>query len=153
MNTQGGNNNPYREDNLTTWLDWKLRVDNADIFQFFQKMIAFRKAHPSIARSTYWQGDIAWYGVNGAADLTSGSHTIAYRLRGASTGDQDLYVIINAYWDALDFTIQEGRAQDWKRVVDTTMDSPVDITDPQPISSLTYRVGPRSVVVLVQAGQ
>ena len=24
MNTQGGNNNPYNQDNETTWLDWSL---------------------------------------------------------------------------------------------------------------------------------
>jgi isoamylase len=24
LNTQGGNNNPYNQDNETTWLDWNL---------------------------------------------------------------------------------------------------------------------------------
>ena len=150
MNTQGGNNNPYNQDNNTTRLDWSLKAANGQMFRFFQQMIAFRKAHPSIARSTHWGSDLTWYGVNGGPDLSYDSHTLAYCLRGASAGDQDLYVMINAYWQALDFTIQEGRPQDWSRVVDTTLDSPNDIGPPAPVNAGTYHVGPRSVVVLVK---
>ena len=67
MNTQGGNNNPYNQDNETTWLDWDLLDQNRDVFRFFQQMIAFRKAHPSIGRSRFWRDDVRWYGVGRAA--------------------------------------------------------------------------------------
>ena len=79
------------------------------------------------------------------------SRTLAYALRGASQQDDDVYVMINAYWEPLDFVVQEGHAGDWRRVVDTSLPSPDDIADhgrePVP-TTLTYRVGPRSVVVL-----
>ena len=29
----------------------------------FKRMIAFRKAHPSLARSRFWRDDVRWYGV------------------------------------------------------------------------------------------
>jgi isoamylase len=150
MNTQRGNNNPYNQDNDTTWPDWSLRTANDDMFRFFQQMIAFRKAHPSIARSTYWNTDIAWYGVNGGPDLSEGSRALAYLLRGQPAGDQDLYVMINAWWEPLDFTLQEGNPQDWSRVVDTTLDSPRDIGAPVRVKTAKYTVGPRSVVVLTR---
>lgn len=51
MQTQAGNNNPYNQDNETAWLDWRRLHANADVFRFFRLMIAFRKAHPSLARS------------------------------------------------------------------------------------------------------
>ena len=35
MRTQGGNNNPYNQDNETSWIDWRLLDENADIFQVF----------------------------------------------------------------------------------------------------------------------
>ena len=35
MRTQGGNNNPYNQDNETSWIDWRLLEKNADIFQVF----------------------------------------------------------------------------------------------------------------------
>lgn len=151
MNTQRGHNNPYDEDNDITWLDWSLETANADILRFFKNMIAFRKAHPSIGRSTFWRGDIKWYGVGPNVDMSFHSHTLAYCLHGASQGDQDIYAMINAYWEPLDFTIQEGSAADWLRVVDTSLGSPQDILDaPAPIQSPTYKVGPRSVAVFVR---
>jgi glycogen operon protein len=151
MNTQRGNNNPYNQDNDTTWLDWNLRERNADVFRFFQRMIAFRKAHPSIARSHYWRDDVTWYGAGPRVDASFESRSLAYALRGASVGDDDLYVMINAWWEPLDFVVQEGTATSWKRVVDTSLPSPEDIADPGhevPVQSLIYRVGPRSIVVL-----
>jgi hypothetical protein len=42
-------------------------------------------------------------------DLSHPSHSLAFCLHGASQGDVDLYVMINAYWEDLRFTIQEGK--------------------------------------------
>lgn len=148
MHTQQGHDNPYNQDNEITWLDWSQASTNADVLRFFRKMIAFRKAHPSIGRSTFWRGDVRWYGVGREVDTSYDSHTLAYCLDGASQGDTDLYAMINAYWEPLDFTIQEGSAPDWVRVVDTSLPSPEDIPDaPVPVASSTYRAGPRSVAV------
>jgi glycogen operon protein len=69
MQTQGGNYNPYNQDNETAWLDWRRLRANADVFQFFRLMIAFRKAHPSLARSRFWRDDVRWYGVGREPDL------------------------------------------------------------------------------------
>jgi isoamylase len=110
MHTQRGNNNPWNQDNETTWLDWDLVNQNRDIFRFFKGMIAFRKAHPSLARSRFWREDVSWYGVNGQVDLSYWSHSLAFCLRGGSQGDQDIYLMINAYWEDLIFNIQEGKA-------------------------------------------
>jgi glycogen operon protein len=151
MNTQRGNNNPYNQDNETTWLNWDLLERNKDIYRFFKRMIAFRKAHPSIGRSRYWREDVRWYGVSAYPDLGYFSRSLAYCLHGAALDDDDLYVMINAYWDDLTFTIQEGQAGDWLRVVDTSLPSPDDIVEPgeeRPLHSLQYRVHSRSIVVL-----
>ena len=43
-NTQRGNNNPYNQDNETTWLDWDRLDSHRDMFRFFKAMIALRKA-------------------------------------------------------------------------------------------------------------
>ncbi|HMP41354.1 MAG TPA: isoamylase [Roseiflexaceae bacterium] len=151
LNTQHGNNNPYNQDNETTWLNWDLLERNRDIFRFFRMMIAFRKAHPSIARGRFWRSDIRWYGVGALPDLSFHSHTIAYCLHGEAVDDDDLYVMINGYVRDLIFTIQEGHAGEWLRVVDTSLDSPDDIVEPghEPLlDGLEYTVHSRSVVVL-----
>lgn len=151
LNTQHGNNNPYNQDNSISWLNWDRLEQNRDVFRYFQQMIAFRKAHPTIMRSRYWRDDVRWYGVDGPPDLAAYSHTLAYHLRGASIGDDDLYVMISAYWEPLVFRIAERPAGGWLRVIDTSLPSPDDITSPGyevAVNEPTYRVGPRSVVVL-----
>jgi isoamylase len=151
LNTQYGNNNPYNQDNETGWLDWSQLQSNQDIFRFFKSMIGFRKAHPSLCRSRFWREDVSWYGISGGVDLSSESRSVAFALRGASEGDDDIYVMINAYWGELEFKIQEGYAGQWRRVVDTNLRSPEDFSEQGvAVDTLRYKVAPRSVVVLVK---
>ena len=134
------NSNPYNQDNETTWLDWALLEKNRDIFQFFQRMIAFRKTHPAIAPGRYWRESVHWYGATGPVDFES--RCLAYCLRGAS----DLYVMINAFWEPMRFQIQQPGA--WNCVVDT---SRADFAA-RAVEGWNYEVAPRSVVVLERAG-
>ena len=152
LNTQFGNNNPYNQDNELGWLDWSQLQANRDIFRFFKCMIAFRKSHPSLCRSRFWREDISWYGTGPTVDLSPDSRSLAFCLHGASQADNDIYVMINAYWQELQFQIQEGAPQDWIRIVDTDLPCPDDFSEPGlPLQQLTYRVSPRSVVVLLRA--
>jgi glycogen operon protein len=153
LQTQGGNNNPYNQDNETSWLDWTRLEAHRDVFRFARLMIGFRKAHSSLCRSRFWRDDIHWYGVGPPVDLSHGSRTLAYHLSGGSQGDDDLYVMINAYWEPLEFVVQEGRPSEWQRVVDTARESPDDVREPDrgvALTSARYTVGSRSVVVLVR---
>jgi isoamylase len=151
LNTQFGNNNPYNQDNEISWLDWNQLRANQDIFHFFKRMIAFRKSHPSLCRSRFWREDISWYGTGPTVDLSPESHSLAFCLHGASQADNDIYVMINAYWEELQFQIQEGPARDWVRVVDTGVPSPNDFSEHGlPLQQSIYKVAPRSIVVLVR---
>ena len=151
LNTQFGNNNPYNQDNETGWLDWSQLRTNEDVFRFFKSMIAFRKSHPALGRSRFWREDIAWYGTGPKADLSHDSHSLAFCLHGASQNDDDIYVMINAFWEKLDFVLQEGPARDWKRIVDTNLHGPDDFSEQGvPLQNATYTVAPRSIVVLLR---
>jgi glycogen operon protein len=153
LQTQGGNNNPYNQDNATTWLDWQRLDEHREIFRFFQRMIAFRKSHPSLGRQHFWSADISWYGEELAVDMSYEARTLAYCLHGSSAADRDMYVMINASPRDPRFGIHEGAAGQWKRSIDTSLASPNDITDPgqEPIVQSTfYHVQPHSVVVLLR---
>jgi len=114
-------------------------------------MIAFRKAHPSLCRSRFWREDVSWYGTGPTRDLSAESRSLAFCLRGASQHDDDLYVMINAYWDELEFQIQEGTAEEWTRIVDTGLPSPEDFSEHGlPLGHPKYKVAPRSIVVLLR---
>ncbi len=152
LHTRQGNNNPYNQDNEINYLDWDQLQLNQDVFRFFQGMIAFRKAHPSIARSQYWREDVSWYGSeNRDPDFSPGGQTLAFCLRGGKLGDDDIYVMANASAHEVRFQIHEGSASAWLLVADTSLPSPGDFVQPEERKRLTssgYRAGPRSVVVL-----
>jgi glycogen operon protein len=151
LNTQFGNNNPYNQDNEIGWLDWSQLQANQGIFRFFKHMIVFRKSHPSLCRSRFWREDISWYGTGATVDLSPDSRSLAFCLHGASQADDDIYVMINAYWQELQFQIQEGTPQDWSRIVDTALPSPEDFSEPGlTLQQLTYGVAPRSIVVFIR---
>jgi glycogen operon protein len=152
MNTQGGNNNPYNQDNETTWLNWDRLEENPDIHRFFKMMIAFRKSHPSIARSRFWREDIIWRGVGPEPDGSYESRSLAFYLDGNRENDVDIYVMINSYWESLNFEIQDGSVHSWKRLIDTSRQSPDDIVADEAaihMESESILVNPRSIVVLI----
>lgn len=151
MHTQDGNNNPYNQDNETTWLNWERLQAHQDAFRFFKRMIAFRKRHPSLARGRFWREDVHWHGIGPETDRTFDSHSLAFFLSGASEEDDDLYVMNNVYWRPLTFVVQEGQPNEWRRTIDTSLPSPADIRGSREGPTLRarmYDVAARSVVVL-----
>ena len=148
-NTQGGNNNPYNQDNTTTWLDWDRLGTHRELFDFFAGMISLRKSRKSIARGRFWRDDVRWYGTTGDPDLGSWSHSLAWCLSGQRYAEGDLYVMVNAYVDPLSFHIQAPG--EWRRIVDTSRGPGADViavpTAPAVLGD-TITVAPHSIVVL-----
>jgi len=153
LQSQGGNNNPYNQDNDTTWINWGLRERHGHFHRFVRALIAFRKRHPSICRSRYWREDVQWFGAIGAIDMSSDSRTFAYYLRGASADDVDLYVILNMATTDVTAVVQVGHWSEWRRVIDTALEPPDDIVAeavaPR-LGSIQEPIRERSIVVFVR---
>ncbi|MEQ8854882.1 MULTISPECIES: glycogen debranching protein [Gimesia] len=155
MQTQGGNNNPFNQDNETSWLDWDRLTQHEEVFRFFKKMIAFRKSHGMLGSSTFWREKIQWYGAEQPeVDLSADSQCLAYHLHDPSPETRDLYVMINGSTRPVQFSIHAQADKTWKRVVDTSLPSPMDLLVPDiqiPLTHNHYRVNQRSIVVLAQS--
>jgi len=160
--TQGGNNNAYCQDNETSWFDWRLVKERADLHRFVSLLNGCRvlrdveHEHQRLPLSQLIrQTHVTWHGVKlYEPDWSDSSHSIAFTstLPGRR---MTFHVILNAYWDPLDFELPPvvvGRAHDcWRRWIDTFLDSPRDIVDwkdAPSVSGSMYRAEPRSVVVL-----
>ena len=69
-----------------------------------------------------------------------------------------VHIILNAYWESLNFELPEiadASIRPWRRWIDTSLHTPEDIVEWQqagPVSTDRYAVGPRSTVVLVAGG-
>jgi glycogen operon protein len=155
--TQRGNNNAYCQDNETSWVDWSLLERNADLFRFTQRLIRFRRAHPSLRRRTFLEDEpkppVAWHGTKlGKPDWTGESRTLGMHLLAAGE-DEPIYVIANAHWEARAFELPKPwPGSVWRRFVDTSLAPGEDALEPGrevPVAPGRYTAGPRSVVVLV----
>ena len=113
---------------------------------------------PDLERLTLNQllrkGNRSWHGVKlGHPDWDHSSHSLAFTAQ-ARNEKLSLHVIINAYWEPLDFELPHrvGESQNiWRRWIDTALDSPHDIEEWKTapfISGGTYRCGPHSLVML-----
>jgi glycogen operon protein len=139
-------------------VDWSLLEANAPLFRFTQRLIRFRRAHSSLRRRTFFEDEakplVAWHGTRlGEPDWTDGSRTLGMHLL-PTGGDDAIYLIANAHWDAASFELPKLPAgRSWRRFVDTSLEPGEDALEPgaeAPVASLRpYVAGPRSMVVLV----
>jgi glycogen operon protein len=93
-----------------------------------------------------------WHGIKlGQPDWSPASHTLALLVE-AHGRKLLLYLIVNGYWEPLDFELPpacDGNC--WRRWIDTSLESPNDIVEWQTAPSVpasSYSTGPRSVIVL-----
>lgn len=159
--TQNGNNNAYCFDNDTSWFDWTLVTKHAGLHRFVKLLIARRRLrnmeheHRRVSlNQLIREANKAWHGTKlGQPDWGDHSHSVAFTAE-IKKQMMFLHMIMNAYWEPLDFElppVENGGENPWHRWIDTSLDSPDDISEWQtspPISNHPYRAAPYSVVVL-----
>lgn len=112
-NTKFGNNNSYCQDNITSWLDWRMLEKNKDLFEFFKFMIAFRKQHPVIHKqlptSVCGMDPIHTHNVNAdQTDIPRDARTFCVSFAGydKEKGHDDLiYIAVNTFWEDVTITL------------------------------------------------
>ena len=148
--TRLGNNNPYCQDNEISWLDWKRLNTNQTLYQFFKKMIQFRREHPAI-RNNLDPSDTGFPAVsihtNQPWDTSINQETkcLAVCYAGKTEQGEDLvYVALNVYWEKQRFELPKlPNAYEWKRFIDTALDEADEVTITE------YWLQPRSVAVFI----
>jgi glycogen operon protein len=163
--TQRGNNNGYCQDNAISWFDWS--APDEDLLDFTRKLVRLRRAHPVFRRRRFLTGveadELSWYTPAGTRMTPDNwrdpnARSIALYLDGADDPDiaedgtplidDDFLLLVNAWWEPLEFVVPSTRAdQAWEPVVDTYEPSTVAATKRYAAGDgITVR--PRSIVVL-----
>jgi glycogen operon protein len=159
--SQQGNNNAYCQDNETSWLDWTLLSRHADVHRFVKLLIERRLIrdleHERLRTSltqVLRESKPALHGVKlNQPDWSRCSHSFA--ISGELKKERLFtHVMFNAYWEPLDFELPVlgDDAGHWWRWIDTALDPPYEIcawNQEARVAGSTYRVGARSVVVLI----
>lgn len=172
--TQNGNDNGYKLDNEQGWLNWDLVNQNAEIFNFFQRMINLRKQTYFLQTRHFYTGtipegqtrglnDISWHGtiLNQPGWNNPFANAFAFTIAGISSAniahieghtnqdrfkDEDVHVMMNMCWKPLTFEIPQINGRNWYIYADTfEHQNSEDIF----YSQNTYIVRPRSIAILV----
>ncbi|OCL27597.1 glycogen debranching enzyme GlgX [Orenia metallireducens] len=165
-NTQFGNNNAYCQDNEISWLNWDLLEENREIFDYFKKMIEFRKKHPvlraeqfSTAYNSSGYPEVSWHGQK-AWNFNFGSSTLTMAVMFAggaedygTEDDEFIYAAINMHWELHGFELPElPEGKKWYVVANTGMIPPQDMWDEGNHKKLEDQnevlVGARSIILL-----
>jgi glycogen operon protein len=169
--TQQGNNNAYCQDNELSWYDWE-NIDQ-ELLEFCQNLIGFRLAHPAFRRRRWFQGrsihgsqtsDIVWFTLEGRqmdeenwgegfakslAVYLNGQNIPNPNPRGDAVSDDNFYIILNAHYEPLNFTLPSARwGKTWIKILDTTIGW---LEKEEPIQAEeNFDVQDRSIVLLQQ---
>ncbi len=159
--TQQGNNNAYCLDSDVSWFDWSLCTSNMEILRFVKQMIRIRlhfdqgtQGSPIAPEDYLRNAQIKWHGIKlGQPDWGHDSHSVAVALHNHAL-NQVRYIAVNASSKLLDFElppIDDRMSCGWLRMVDTSLPSPFDISEPGRgihVDGYRYLVNPRSIVML-----
>jgi glycogen operon protein len=151
--TQAGNNNPYCQDNETSWVDWTLAQRNAGLLRFTRLLIALRKKYFAVSREQF-VNRVSWHGTKvGDPDWTGHSRALAFQMHGWH-GQADIYVLCNAHSVAQPFALPPHNGQwRWQRLVDTNLPTPQDIVEEKNAVLIRpaeqYWAAPNSTVILI----
>jgi glycogen operon protein len=170
--TQRGNNNCYCQDNKLSWFNWECIDRYPEVFNYFKKIIAFRKQNPIFCLETFlsksdahnpelYSKFIEWHGVKlNQPDWSYFSHSLAFTINGLSkitsikNYDRRFYFAINAFNGTLEFEAPQARPKTrWRLKADTFGEAGKDIFedgDMPFVADKKIKVRPRSIVILAE---
>lgn len=136
--TQQGNNNAYCQDNRISWIDWSLLEQNKSLFRFFKLLIAFRKEHPCLRRTSFnvkkvnGKAQMSWHGLKpNQPDWSERNKLLALQyLVDYPSDEYSLLIIFNAHKNKQTVKLPQLPAgRKWYLAMNTWLEPPDDIME------------------------
>lgn len=151
-NTQKGNNNAYCQDNMITWLDWRLLEKNAKTFDFVKRLIEFRKSHPLYQMEQPLTGmdskglgkpDVSCHGKEPwEVKFSNYSREVGILFYGGYYDGKSLYFAFNFHWEEREFYLPDAEpGGDWRLLFDTSEE------EERVVEAGRYQMAPRSIAL------
>ena len=162
-NSQGGNNNPYNQNNETGWVSWRETAGSKALFHFTQHLLKFRQEHAVFRRplpftfndpAAIGYPDVSFHGKEAwKPDLSGYSHTAGILLpehyASENPSDDFLYVALNMHWHAQTLALPKlPSGYRWKLVMDTARETPFSEIPERIKDQRLINVGGRCVQIL-----
>lgn len=167
--TQNGNNNVYCQDNLLSWLRWRLNDREQAYFEFVKRVIRLWRSQPVLQRRQFFQGravrgeavkDVLWLTPLGVemTDHDWNKHytrCLGMRLEGQMVDEFDergrhitgdtLLILFNSHNEPIPFRLPPHAANEyWQPELDTSSDE----LKPKVFGDEPYPLEGKSMVVL-----
>ena len=156
-NSQGGNNNPYCQDNVITWLNWKDLNKNQEHFQFTKDMISFMKKQPLLKKTREQMGRrngveypyMSFHGIDAwKLDWSSGNEEAGGILYYGNYSY--IYIGINMHWQEKELALPNipGNHK-WELLVDTSLEQDKKWIEE---GAKAIKISPRSITIITAKG-
>ncbi|MGG5258397.1 glycogen debranching protein GlgX [Phycicoccus avicenniae] len=155
--TQGGNNNPYCQDNEITWVDWDLAPWQEDLLATTRHLLAVRRALPVLRQRVWLTGrevdddgtlDVQWYAADGLPMggrwQDEGARVLQMALAPVEEDGQGALLVVNGSTRPVEVRLPEGTTG--RLAWDSADERPRDLGDPE---SGPVTVAPTSLRVYV----
>ena len=133
--SQGGNNNPYCQDNDTSWVDWKALDRNKELFEYFLYLVNLRFSHQMLHKDASFKlmdyiscgyPDLSCHGKEAwRPDLSGYSHILGMLYCGLYENSEDkpfIYVCYNMHWQVAEFALPKlPEGLKWEVLSDTAL--------------------------------
>lgn len=150
--SQHGNNNPYCQDNTTTWIDWT--HTDTDLLAFATQLLRLRRTLRPLGSQWYTgksdpsgRTDLSWFqsqgeAMHGAAWNEPGGGTLGCLIGKAGGTPQWLLLLVNPQTMDRRFVLPPGT---WRALLDTAHNEP----DADWIGESTFNLSAHSLVLLI----
>jgi pullulanase len=137
-----GVHNSYKSPDSINAIDWTLKHTNREQFDYYQQLIALRKAHPAFRMTT--AEDIAKHLV---FDKTTQSNVISYSLKDNANGDtwREIKLVFNGNSEAVSVKIPKG---EWTVIA---RDGKINVDGMGTLKGGTVTVEPTSALILAKS--
>jgi pullulanase len=137
-----GVHNSYKSPDSINAIDWTLKHTNREQFDYYQQLIALRKAHPAFRMTT--AEDIAKHLV---FDKTTQSNVLSYSLKDNANGDtwREIKLVFNGNSEAVSVKIPKG---EWTVIA---RDGKINVDGMGTLKGGTVTVEPTSALILAKS--
>lgn len=153
--TQGGNNNPYCQNNEISWYDWGLAPWQHDLIDTTSALLRLRREHRVLRQRHFFPGDpidgderaaLHWHAIDGELMTAQRwdspeTRTLQAVFDGADVGDDRLLMVLHGSTDGGEVVLplQPG-VRRWRLLWDSAWEHPGEVTDREAAPGEAYPV-------------
>ncbi|MBE6196592.1 MAG: type I pullulanase [Rikenellaceae bacterium] len=141
MRDKKGVHNSYQSPDEINAIDWMLKSENRDLFDYYKGLVALRKAHPAfrLGKAELVREHLEFLPVEG-------SNLVAFRLKNNAGGDawSEIVVVLNARQKTAEVELPEGN------YTAVCYDGKIDLNGLKNFSGKRVKVSAESAVILHQ---